>query len=92
MHLRPRILFVLSAVILTGCLAAAADDATRMGPVPALAGPSKLDYMVLASMADSPHLLAFAGYRSAPKPCAPPAADGTLNRAAAAKKILPCGA
>jgi hypothetical protein len=89
-HLRPRILWVLSAAIFAGCLAAAADDAAGMRPVTAL-GPSKLDYMVLASMADSPHLLSFAGYRSAPKPCAPPPA-GTLNRPTAGKKILPCRA
>jgi hypothetical protein len=57
---------VLSAVILAGCVAAAADDAIGTRPVAALTGPSKLDYMVLANLADSPHLLAFAGYRSAP--------------------------
>ena len=28
-------------------------------------GPSNFDYLVLASIADSPHLLAMAGYRSA---------------------------
>ena len=38
-------------------------------PVPAVDSPSKLDYVVLASLADSPHLLGLSAYRG-PAPAA----------------------
>jgi hypothetical protein len=52
----------LCAVILASGIATADDAAS-----PHCAGaatPSKIDYMVLASMADSPHLLSMAGFQS----------------------------
>ena len=60
-----RIILAFPAVIFAGCLAAASAvplDA-RASPS-AVKGPSNFDYLVLASLADSPHLLAMAGYRS----------------------------
>jgi len=47
-----------------GCVAAAAFGISNSQACAAPGTPSKLDYLVLASMADSPHLLAFGGYRS----------------------------
>lgn len=63
-HSPARIFLVISAAILASCLAAASDVAANSRACAHLAGPSKLDYLVLASIADSPHLLAMAGYRS----------------------------
>jgi len=74
-HLLTRIWLASSALVFAACLAAA--DHAPNPSVRAAAkedsvaeGPSKLDFMVLASMADAPHLLAMAGYRPAPRPCA----------------------
>ena len=74
-HLLTQIWLASSVLIFAACLAAADDAptssrraATKEGA--AAEGPSKLDFMVLASMADAPHLLAMAGYRPAPRPCA----------------------
>jgi hypothetical protein len=53
-----------TAVVFASCLAAASDDASSSRACAALGSPSKLDYLVLASIADSPHLLAMASYRS----------------------------
>jgi hypothetical protein len=55
----------------------------------AAGGPSKFDFMVLASMADSPHLLAMAGYRPAPRQCAAHPAD-TVAPSAAAGRLPQC--
>ena len=50
------------AVILgSGMMAATASDVSRCARA---GGPSKLDYLVLASIADSPHLAAMASYHS----------------------------
>jgi hypothetical protein len=57
-----RTFIAISMLVFTSCLAAAsAGSAARA--CPGLAGPSKLDYLVLASIADSPQLLSMAGYR-----------------------------
>jgi hypothetical protein len=60
-----RIILALPAVILASCLAAASAaplDARACSS--AANGPSNFDYLVLASLADSPHLLAMAGYHT----------------------------
>ena len=59
-----RIFLALSTVIFASCLAAASDDAPRARAYADLSGPTNFDYVVLASIADSPHFLAMAGYRS----------------------------
>jgi hypothetical protein len=60
-----RILFGLLTAILAGCVAAASLDPVDAGTT---AGLSKLDLMVIASMADSPHLLTMASYRAQKNP------------------------
>jgi hypothetical protein len=62
-----RIGFGLLAAILVSCVAAASPGAAESVPSSEL---SKLDLMVIASMADSPHLLTMAGYRTQKNPCA----------------------
>jgi hypothetical protein len=66
MSIRKRSLKRISLAITWGvfvsCLAASAGSSAALG-CPGRAGPSKLDYLVLASIADSPHLLAMAAYR-----------------------------
>jgi hypothetical protein len=52
------------AVIFASCLAAASATPSDARACASVGGPSNFDYLVLASMADSPHLLAMAGYRS----------------------------
>jgi hypothetical protein len=49
--------------VFVSCLAAASAGSSSGLDCPGRAGPSKLDYLVLASIADSPHLLAMAAYR-----------------------------
>jgi hypothetical protein len=49
--------------VFVSCLAAASAGSSAALDCPGRAGPSKLDYLVLASIADSPHLLAMAAYR-----------------------------
>jgi len=60
-----RIFIAFPAVVFASCLAAAStappSDARACTTV---GGPSNFDYLVLASIADSPQLLAMAGYRS----------------------------
>jgi hypothetical protein len=56
-------------VVFASCLAAAWANSLSTGACavinsPSNFGPSNFDYLVLASMADSPHLAAMAGYRS----------------------------
>jgi hypothetical protein len=46
-----------------GVLSAASDEIRS--PCSAPAAPSSFDYLVLASMADSPHPISLAGYRPA---------------------------
>jgi len=48
--------------VFVSCCAASAGSSAALD-CPGSAGPSKLDYLVLASIADSPHLLAMAAYR-----------------------------
>lgn len=48
--------------VLASCVLAASAGSTARA-CPERAGPSKLDYLVLASIADSPHLLPMAAYR-----------------------------
>ena len=60
---------VLCAVVFASCLAAASENAPspRACPdraCPDLGSPTNFDYLVLASIADSPRFLAMAGYRS----------------------------
>jgi hypothetical protein len=52
--------FGLAAVIFAGCFAAASATSSRA--CPAVRAPSNFDYLVLASIADSPRLPAMAGY------------------------------
>jgi hypothetical protein len=54
----------LPAVIFVSCLAAASAAPSNARACASVNGPSNFDYLVLASIADSPHLLAMAGYRS----------------------------
>jgi hypothetical protein len=93
-----RILLALSAVIFAGYLAAASDGpgylaaasegAASMRPLADLGSPTNFDYLVLASIADSPHFLAMAGYRSIamqraelpPGAQLPPGAELTTSR------------
>jgi hypothetical protein len=60
-----RIFISLPAVIFVSCLAAASAAPSDARACASVNGPSNFDYLVLASIADSPHLLAMAGYRSA---------------------------
>ncbi len=62
-----RILFGLLAAILASYVAAASRDSVDSAMPQGL---SKLDFMVIASMADSPHLLTMASYRAQKNPCA----------------------
>jgi hypothetical protein len=57
----------LAALFVSACLGAASGDlaAAAQSPPPANA-PSQLDYLILASLADSAHPLAMAGYQSSP--------------------------
>jgi hypothetical protein len=77
-HGRIRICFALSAGIFASCLVAASDGAADVRACADLGGPSNFDYVVLASLADSPHLLAMASYRTTasqhkdPGPCDEP--------------------
>lgn len=57
---------IFPTLILASCLAAASADPHHA--CAAHAGPSNFDYMVLASIADSPHLLAMASYLTTAKP------------------------
>jgi hypothetical protein len=50
-------------VLLASSLVAASVDPSKVRACTDLQGPSNFDYVVLASIADSPHLLAMAGYR-----------------------------
>jgi hypothetical protein len=80
-HRFRRLWLTSSALVLAAGLAAA-DETPRLRAAamdrPATDGPSTFDFMVLASMADSPHLLAMAGYRPAPRQCAAHPADRRL--------------
>jgi|HubBroStandDraft_1064217.scaffolds.fasta_scaffold00041_34 hypothetical protein len=51
------------AITLAVCFAAASAGSPAAHDCHGRAGPSKLDYLVLASIADSPDLLAMAAYR-----------------------------
>src|SRR5258708_40267876 len=87
-------LLALPTVIFASCLAAASAaplDAHACSS--AVNGPSNFDYLVLASLADSPHLLAMAGYRStAEQPRFRPAdyLDTTHRFDMAARRRRPC--
>jgi hypothetical protein len=59
-----RILFGVLAAMFGSYLAAASDDASSLRACAELGGPSNFDYLVLASIADSPRLLSMAVYRS----------------------------
>jgi hypothetical protein len=58
-----RTFIAIPLLVFASCLAAASAG-SGAHECPGLAGPSKMDYLVLASIADSPQLLAMAGYRS----------------------------
>jgi hypothetical protein len=55
-------------VIAAGGLAAAEVGTSGSHAGEAVAAPSKLDYMVLATFVNSPHILSMAGYRSTAHP------------------------
>lgn len=71
----------LSAAVWAHCLASPPDDVSHIDLCVGLGSPSKLDYLVLASMADSPRPLALAGYRStaAPRDASVPVDEATLD-------------
>jgi hypothetical protein len=48
------------ALIATGCLGAVSSDTKGQRPAD---GPTRLDYLLLASLADSQHLLSMAAYQ-----------------------------
>jgi hypothetical protein len=50
--------------ILASCLAAASDVPSESHACAAAGTPSNFDYLVLSSIADAPHMLSLAGYRS----------------------------
>ena len=84
-----RMFIAFPAVIVAGCLAAASAAPTDARACTSVGGPSNFDYLVLASIAESPHLLAMAGYRSTAEQHAPrlrpaeyPDATHRLNMAA----------
>jgi hypothetical protein len=54
--------FAMAAAFFAACLGTASASSSLACPT--VGTPSKLDYLVLASIADSPGLLAMAGYRS----------------------------
>jgi hypothetical protein len=58
-----RLSLAITLSVFASCLAAASAGPSAGLECPGHAGPSKLDYLVLASIADSPHLLAMAAYR-----------------------------
>ena len=58
-----RISLAIAGGVFVSCFAAASAGSSAARDCPGPAGPSKLDYLVLASIADSPHLLAMAAYR-----------------------------
>jgi hypothetical protein len=62
-----RVFIALPSVIFGSCLAAASVGSSSPHVCAALNRPSNFDYLVLASIADSPHLLAMASYRSTGK-------------------------
>jgi hypothetical protein len=62
-----RILFAFPVSILASCLATASVDSAPRG-CHGGTGPSNFDYLVLASIADSPQGLAMVNYRAAPPP------------------------
>ena len=62
-HTWPFMMGFLSATLLTSCLAAASNGPATRSPAAGVSQPSYLDYVMLASMADSPHLMAMAAYR-----------------------------
>ncbi len=85
---------VLSTVILASCVAVADEALNEPSRTAAMNGaatdgPSTFDFMVFASMADSPHLLAMAGYRPALRQCAAHPA-GTADGPAAGGKLPQC--
>jgi hypothetical protein len=57
-------------LILVGCLSTASGESIGT-PCAEVTGPSALDYVVLAGMADSPYPLGMSGYDSAKRGGAP---------------------
>jgi hypothetical protein len=91
-HPLTRACLVLCAVICASCLAAASDDGSSSRTCAALDGPTSFDYIVLASMAESPRFLAMAGYHSTATERAELTAGAQLTAAAASSRpsILNC--
>ena len=63
-HPLTRTWVVLCAVVLASCLAAASESGSNSSACPDLGRATNFDFLVLASIADSPRFLAMAGYRS----------------------------
>jgi hypothetical protein len=61
-----RLAVAATALIATGCLRAASSD--RVAPLGAADPPTRLDYLLLASLADTQQLLSMAAYRPTPSP------------------------
>ena len=72
-----QVFFAIPAVILAASLAAASSDSSSLPGRHGHAELSKFDYLVLASIADSPRLTAMASYRP---PRVQPGAPGLLVR------------
>jgi hypothetical protein len=70
---------VLCAVVFASCLAAASENASGSHAYPDLGSPTNFDYLVLASIADSPRFLAMAGFRSMAMQRAEPVRDAELT-------------
>jgi hypothetical protein len=63
-----QIFFGLFAAMAASYLATASDDVSNLRSCAELGSPSNFDYLVLASIADSPRLLSMAVYRSPVSP------------------------
>jgi len=64
-HPLTRTVFALGAIVFASCLAAASGSPSSTHACADLESATNFDYLVLASIADSPRLPAMAGYRSA---------------------------
>jgi len=89
-HPLTRACFVLWAAICASCLAAASDDGSSPRACAALGGPTNFDYLVLASMAESPRFLAMAGYRSTATERAELTTGAQLTTTASRRAVVHC--
>jgi hypothetical protein len=74
-----RLFIAIPVVVFASCLAAVSANSSSPQERAGVDGPSNFDYLVLASIADSPNLAAMAGYRSAAGQCSESGAHPTEN-------------